>query len=75
MKKVTIKEMIYWIAEEWHNVTEQMLQSLGNNYGRNFVIKSPDHVNDNHAVLHRLKDIPSCEETHEVTSQTSTAKI
>ena len=63
LNKVTIRGIIYWIAEGWENVKQQLIrQSWSKLWPRRTYIDSPEQADERSEVLQLIQQIPGCEE-------------
>lgn len=66
LKKINIKDVIYWLGEAWDNLKEQLLRKSWKKLWPSLsYIDSPEQADDRTEVLQLMHQIPGCEEADE----------
>ncbi|KAK9737703.1 hypothetical protein QE152_g10467 [Popillia japonica] len=70
MKTVTIKDVIYWVAESWQNTSVNLLQRSWKKLWPSVEFEktptpTPVTQDDNTELLHLVQQIPGCENAGE----------
>ena len=67
MKNITIKDIIYWLAEELDNLKKHLIQTSWKKVWPSFVFEETPSIpaSNNKYILQLLQEIPRCEDAGE----------